>query len=57
MAGNEKMDVTKASSDQTKAAMALANSNMAKAKASGNANMAQQKANVMLGKIKKATVK
>ena len=29
MAGNEKMDLTKASSDQTKAAMALANSNMA----------------------------
>ena len=28
-AGNEKMDLTKASSDQTKAAMALANSNMA----------------------------
>jgi len=55
MAGNKKMDLTKASSDQTKAAMALANSNMAKAKASGNANMAQQKANVMLGKIKKAT--
>ena len=55
MAGNEKMDRTKASSDQTKAAMALANSTMAKGKASGNANMAQQKAKVMLGKIKKAT--
>ncbi len=55
MAGNEKMDLTKASSDQTKAAMALANPNMAKAKASAKANMAQQKANVMLGKIKKAT--
>ena len=34
MAGNEKIDLTKASSDQTKAAMAFANSNMAKAKAS-----------------------
>jgi len=57
MADNEKMVLTKASADKTKAAMAGANSTMARAKALGKANMAQQKANVMLGKIKKATVK
>ena len=57
MADNEKMVLTKASLDQTKVAMAKANSTMATAKALAKANMAQQKANVMLGKIKKATVK
>ena len=57
MADNEKMVLTKAAADKIKAAMAGANSTMARAKASGKANMAQQKANVMLGKIKKATVK
>ena len=55
MADNEKMAVTKASLDQSKAAVARANSTMATAKALAKANMAQQKANVMLGKIKKAT--
>ena len=55
MADNEKMAVTKASLDQSKAAVAKANSTMATAKALAKANMAQQKANVMLGKIKKAT--
>ncbi len=55
MADNEKMILTKASLDQTKAAMAKANSTMATAKASAKATMAQQKANVMLGEIKKAT--
>ena len=55
MADNEKMLLTKASLDQKKAAGAKANSTMATAKASAKANMAQQKANVMLGKIKKAT--
>ena len=47
--------VTKASLDQSKAAVARANSTMATAKALAKANMAQQKANVMLGEIKKAT--
>ena len=55
MADNEKMAVTKDSLDQSKAAVAKANSTMATAKALAKANMAQQKANVMLGKIKKAT--
>ncbi len=55
MADNEKMGLAKASLDQTKADMARANSTMATAKASAKANMAQQKANVMLGEIKKAT--
>jgi hypothetical protein len=55
MADNEKMAVTKASLDQSNAAVAKANSTMATAKALAKANMAQQKANVMLGKIKKAT--
>ena len=55
MADNEKMVLTTASLDQTKAAMAKANSTMATAKALAKANMAQQKANVMLGEIKKAT--
>ena len=55
MADNEKMVLTKVSLDQTKAAMAMANSTMATAKASAKATMAQQKANVMLGEIKKAT--
>ena len=55
MADNEKMLLTKASLDQTKAAVAKANSTMATAKALAKANMGQQKANVMLGEIKKAT--
>ena len=55
MADNEKMAVTKASLDQSKGAVAKANSTMATAKASAKANMGQQKANVMLGEIKKAT--
>ena len=55
MADNEKMLLTKASLDKTKANMAVANSTMATAKASAKATMAQQKANVMLGEIKKAT--
>ena len=55
MADNEKMAVTRASLDQTKAAAAKANSIMATAKALAKANMGQQKANVMLGEIKKAT--
>ena len=55
MADNEKMVLTKASLDQTKIAMAKANSTMATAKALAKANMAQQKANVMLGEIKKVT--
>ena len=55
MADNDKMVLTKASLDQTKANTAVANSTMAIAKVSAKANMAQQKANVMLGKIKKAT--
>ena len=55
MADNEKMVLTKGSSDQAKAAVAKANSTMATAKALAKANMARQKANVMLGKMKKAT--
>ena len=55
MADNEKMVLTKASLDQTKAAMAKANSTMATASALAKAKMSQQKANVMLGEIKKAT--
>ena len=55
MADNEKMAVTKDSLDQSKAAVAKANSTMATAKALAKANMARQKANVMLGKMKKAT--
>ena len=55
MADNDKMVLTKTSLDQTKAAMAKANSTMATASALAKANMSQQKANVMLGEIKKAT--
>ena len=38
-----------------KGAALKANATMAKARGSAKANMAQQKANVMLGEIKKAT--
>ena len=69
MADNDKMVLTKASLDQTKAAgakanstmaakklaAAKANSTMATASALAKAKMSQQKANVMLGEIKKAT--
>ena len=69
MADNDKMLLTKASLDQKKAAGAKANSTMAATKlavakanstrstasALAKAKMSQQKANVMLGEIKKAT--
>ena len=55
MAEMNKMNDTKAAFDQSMAAMIKANSTMAQAKATAKANMAQQKANVMLGEIKKAT--
>ena len=55
MADNEKMVLTKASLDQTKAAMAKANSTMVAASAVATAKMSQQKANVMHGRIKQAT--
>ena len=51
MADNEKMTAL----DQSKAAVAKANATMATSKALAKANMSQQKANVMLGKIKQAT--
>ena len=69
MADNEKMVLTKGSSDQTKAAVAKnnsimaatklaaaqASSTMAAASAVATAKMSQQKANVMHGRIKQAT--
>ena len=47
----------KAAVANAKGAALKANANMAKARGSAKANMAQQKAKVMLGEIKKATVK
>ena len=55
MAEGNKMNDAKVAFDQSQAAMIKANSTMAQAKATAKANMAQQKANVMLGEIKKAT--
>jgi len=45
----------KASFGQSRAAMIKASSSMAQAKSTAKSNLAQQKANVMLGEIKKAT--
>ena len=55
MAEINKMNDTKVAFDQSKAAMIKANSTMSQAKATAKVNMVQQKANVMLGEIKKAT--
>ena len=55
MAEMNKMNDAKAAFDQSQAAMIKANSTMAQAKATAKAIMVQQKANVMLGEIKKAT--
>ena len=41
--------------DQSRAAMIKASSNMLQAKATAKVNISQQKANRMLGEIKKAT--
>ena len=55
MADNMKMVLTKASSDQTRAAAAQATSTMAAASAVARAKMSQQKSNAMHGRIKQAT--
>ena len=47
--------VANAAIANAKGAALKANATMAKARVSAKANMAQQKANVMLGEIKKAT--
>ena len=50
-----KMSNARTAFDQSRAAMIKASSNMLQAKATATANVSQQKANRMLGEIKKAT--
>ena len=50
-----KMSNARTAYDQSRATMIKASSNMSQAKATAKANLAQQKANRMLGEIKKAT--
>ena len=50
-----KMSNARTAFDQSRAAMIKASSNMSQAKATAKANVSQQKANRMLGEIKKAT--
>ena len=50
-----KMSNARTAFDQSRATMIKASSNMSQAKATAKANLAQQKANRMLGEIKKAT--
>ena len=50
-----KVNNARASFDQSRAAIIKASSSMAQAKATAKSNLVQQKANVMLGEIKKAT--
>jgi len=50
-----KMSNARTASEQSRAAMIKASSNMLQAKATAKANISQQKANRMPGEIKKAT--
>ena len=50
-----KMNNARTAFDQSRATMIKASSNMSQAKATAKVNISQQKANRMLGEIKKAT--